>query len=107
MKTWSLRTLALALAVLLSASMVDAQQQPQRGQGQRGQGEGQRGQRSTPPPNVVRPADQRVPAPFNLETMVRPVAMPDNLWMSELTILEMRDLVHVHAVVWRSPADDG
>src|SRR5678815_4015291 len=25
--------------------------------------------------------------------MVRPVAMPDNLWMSELTILEMRDLV--------------
>jgi creatinine amidohydrolase len=43
-------------------------------------------------PAVVRPKDQRVPAPFSLE-MVRPVAMPDNLWMSELTILEMRDLV--------------
>jgi len=28
--------------------------------------------------------------------MDRPVAMPDNLWMSELTILEMRDLVRVY-----------
>ncbi|MEZ4414126.1 MAG: creatininase family protein [Gemmatimonadota bacterium] len=44
------------------------------------------------PPDVVRPADQRVPAPFSYD-MVRPVAMPDNVWMSELTILEMRDLV--------------
>jgi len=44
------------------------------------------------PPEVVRPADQRVPAPYNYE-MVRPVAMADNVWMSELTILEMRDLV--------------
>src|SRR5262245_34288471 len=92
MMRWSMRMLALALTLLLSASLVDAQQ-PQRGQGQRGQGEGQRGQRGTPPPNVVRPADQRVPAPYNYETMVRPVAMPDNVWMSELTILEMRDLV--------------
>jgi creatinine amidohydrolase/Fe(II)-dependent formamide hydrolase-like protein len=46
----------------------------------------------TAPPEVVRPADQRVPAPYSYD-MVRPVAMPDNLWMSELTILEMRDLV--------------
>ena len=28
--------------------------------------------------------------------MVRPVAMPDNVWMSELTILEMRDLVKTY-----------
>ena len=44
------------------------------------------------PPEVVRPPDQRVPAPYS-DDMVRPVSMPDNLWMSELTILEMRDLV--------------
>lgn len=44
------------------------------------------------PPEVVRPPDQRVPAPYSYD-MVRPVSMPDNLWMSELTILEMRDLV--------------
>jgi hypothetical protein len=43
-------------------------------------------------PVVVRPADQRVPAPYSLD-MVRPVALADNVWMSELTILEMRDLV--------------
>lgn len=44
------------------------------------------------PPEVIRPADQRVPAPYDYE-MVRPIAMADNVWMSELTILEMRDLV--------------
>src|SRR5262245_30790304 len=49
-------------------------------------------QRGQAPPVVVRPKDQRVPAPYNIN-MVRPIAMPDNLWMSELTILEMRDLV--------------
>jgi hypothetical protein len=48
--------------------------------------------RGTPPPNVVRPTGQRVPPPFSMQ-MERPVAMPDNLWMSELTILEMRDRV--------------
>jgi len=41
---------------------------------------------------VVRPRDQRVPAPYSLD-MDRPIAMADNVWMSELTILEMRDLV--------------
>ena len=41
---------------------------------------------------VVRPRDQRVPAPYSLD-MERPIAMADNVWMSELTILEMRDLV--------------
>lgn len=53
-----------------------------------------RGQRPAPP-EVIRPADQRVPAPYSYD-MVRPVAMPDNLWMSELTILEMRDLVRTY-----------
>jgi creatinine amidohydrolase len=51
--------------------------------------------RGVPPPVVVRPKDQRVPPPYN-PTMDRPVSMPDNLWMSELTILEMRDLVRVY-----------
>ena len=50
-----------------------------------------RGERPTPP-EVIRPADQRVPAPYS-DDMVRPIAMADNVWMSELTILEMRDLV--------------
>ena len=36
-----------------------------------------------------------MPAPYSLD-MERPIAMPDNLWMSELTILEMRDLVRVY-----------
>ena len=53
-----------------------------------------RGRRPAPP-EVIRPADQRVPAPYSYD-MVRPVAMADNLWMSELTILEMRDLVRTY-----------
>jgi creatinine amidohydrolase len=48
-----------------------------------------------PPPEVVRPADQRVPPPYSYD-MVRPIAMADNVWMSELTILEMRDLVRTY-----------
>src|SRR5690606_33033441 len=43
-------------------------------------------------PVVERPPTQRVPAPYSLE-MVRPITLADNVWMSELTILEMRDLV--------------
>jgi creatinine amidohydrolase len=70
----------LVLALVLSTSVTPVL-------AQRGQGQGQQ-QR----PVVVRPKDQRVPAPFSLE-MVRPIALADNLWMSELTILEMRDLV--------------
>src|SRR5262249_28838777 len=46
-------------------------------------------------PTVVRPKDQRVPPPFSMD-MARPIAMPDNVWMSELTILEMRDLVKTY-----------
>lgn len=36
-----------------------------------------------------------MPAPYSLQ-MVRPIALADNVWMSELTILEMRDLVRQH-----------
>jgi creatinine amidohydrolase len=43
-------------------------------------------------PAVQRLPNLRVPAPLNTLNN-RPIAMPDNLWMSELTILEMRDLV--------------
>ena len=55
----------------------------------------QSGRAAAAAPTIVRPKDQRVPAPYSL-TMDRPVAMPDNVWMSELTILEMRDLVRVY-----------
>lgn len=78
MKTSAPLTLAL-LATLGSTPVVVSGQQAQRGQ-------------RPPPPEVVRPADQRVPAPYSYD-MVRPIAMADNVWMSELTILEMRDLV--------------
>jgi len=78
--------LALALAFGLGATGALAQQSQERGQ----RGQGQR----APRPVVVRPADQRVPAPYDYENMVRPVALADNVWMSELTILEMRDLVN-------------
>jgi creatinine amidohydrolase/Fe(II)-dependent formamide hydrolase-like protein len=46
-------------------------------------------------PTVVRPKDQRVPPRYSLQ-MDRPIAMADNVWMSELTILEMRDLVRTY-----------
>lgn len=36
-----------------------------------------------------------MPPPYSI-TMDRPIAMPDNVWMSELTILEMRDLVRTY-----------
>jgi len=79
----------VGVGCLLLTTTVAHAQTPPAGTGQRGQrGQGQRAER----PVVVRPKDQRVPAPFSMD-MVRPVAMPDNLWMSELTILEMRDLV--------------
>jgi hypothetical protein len=77
MKKWYSASLALALAIGLAATPALAQ----RGRGQR-----------PPRPEVTRPADQRVPAPYSYE-MVRPISLADNVWMSELTILEMRDLV--------------
>lgn len=83
MSRWSRVAAASALALAVGASAVSAQEAQARGQGQR-----------PPRPVVVRPKDQRVPAPYDYATMVRPVALPDNLWMSELTILEMRDLVN-------------
>src|SRR5687768_15508171 len=75
---------ALALAVAVSTASAQQPQAPGRGQGQ---------QNRPPRPVVVRPKDQRVPAPYDYENMVRPVALADNVWMSELTIIEMRDLV--------------
>jgi creatinine amidohydrolase/Fe(II)-dependent formamide hydrolase-like protein len=80
MKRWSYSTLVTAL--MLSVVPLPALAQA---------GRGGRGQRP-PTPEVVRPADQRVPAPYSYE-MERPIALADNVWMSELTILEMRDLV--------------
>ena len=78
MKRCSIFLLAAAVALGFTPTSVFAQR-------------GRRGQRA-PRPEVIRPADQRVPAQYSYD-MVRPVAMADNVWMSELTILEMRDLV--------------
>ena len=82
MRSAPARTLMVALIVAMTTVPANAQQ--------RG---GQRG--GQPPVEVVRPKDQRVPPPYSLD-MVRPIAMADNVWMSELTILEMRDLVRVY-----------
>lgn len=80
MNKWASTSFALALAIGIAATPALAQR-------------GGRGGQRPPRPEVIRPADQRVPAPYDYENMVRPVAMADNVWMSELTILEMRDLV--------------
>jgi creatinine amidohydrolase len=84
MSRWSRVATMSALALAVAASTASAQQPQGRGQGQ---------QNRPPRPVVVRPKDQRVPAPYDYENMVRPVALADNVWMSELTIIEMRDLV--------------
>jgi creatinine amidohydrolase len=85
MKRWSCAPVALSLLLSVGVSSALAQQA-----GQRRGGAGQADR-----PVVVRPADQRVPAPFSLD-MIRPIAMADNVWMSELTILELRDLVRTY-----------
>lgn len=85
MSRWSRVAMAGALALVVGASAASAQQAAGRAGGQ---------QARPPRPTVVRPADQRVPAPYDYATMVRPVALADNVWMSELTIIEMRDLVN-------------
>lgn len=77
----SFGTMVTALLLAAAAMPVAAQQ------GGRGGGGGR-----AAAPVVERPPTQRVPPPYSLE-MVRPIAMADNVWMSELTILEMRDLV--------------
>lgn len=81
MKRWSFGPMALAVALCITSTPAFAQA-----------GRGGRGGQRPPPPEVIRPADQRVPAPYSYD-MVRPIALADNVWMSELTILEMRDLV--------------
>ena len=43
---------------------------------------------------MKRPADLRVPAPYDYATFQRPLPIADNVWMSELTVIEMRDLVN-------------
>jgi creatinine amidohydrolase len=98
MKRWSYAPLALAL--LMSAGTIPAFAQqpgaPAAGGGRAGgAGRGGGAGGGAPRVEVVRPPDQRVPGAFGPD-MIRPVTMPDNLWMSELTILEMRDLVKTY-----------
>jgi creatinine amidohydrolase len=89
MKRWSYAPLVLTFLLSVGVTSALAQQAGQQsGQGRGGAGQAER-------PVVVRPPDQRVPAPFSLD-MVRPIAMADNVWMSELTILELRDLVRTY-----------
>jgi creatinine amidohydrolase len=83
MTRWTFAMVAAALLLSVGPSSALGQQTSQT--------TGQRRER----PIVVRPADQRVPAPFSLD-MVRPIALADNVWMSELTILELRDLVRTY-----------
>ena len=85
MKRLSHAALVFTLAIGILPMSVTAQT----GRGGRGRGQG------PPPPEVIRPANQRVPAPYSYD-MRRPIAMADNVWMSELTILEMRDLVRTY-----------
>src|SRR5688572_29907550 len=92
MKRWSYAPLALALLLGVGQSPALAQQAGAQAGGRAG-GAGRGG--GAPRVEVVRPADQRVPGAFGPE-MVRPVTLADNLWMSELTILEMRDLVRTY-----------
>jgi hypothetical protein len=87
MNRWSYAPLVVAVVLSVSAAPALAQQGRAGGQGRGG---------GAPRVEVVRPPEQRVPAPFDLNTMIRPVAMADNVWMSELTILEMRDLVKTY-----------
>src|SRR5262245_14490184 len=107
MKRWSYAPLALALLLTVGTMPAFAQQAGQpaaaggraggagRGGGAGGAGRAAGAAGGAPRVEVVRPANQRVPAPMGAD-MVRPVAMADNVWMSELTILEMRDLVHTY-----------
>lgn len=88
MRSSSPMALALGLA-LASSTFASSALAQQAGRGRAGGGQ------QAPRPEVVRPPDQRVPAPYSYE-MVRPIAMADNVWMSELTILEMRDLVRTY-----------
>jgi hypothetical protein len=91
---------SLTLALLVGAGATQALGQaagqtppPTQGRGA-GAGAG-RGGAAQARPTVVRPKDQRVPPRYSIQ-MDRPIAMADNVWMSELTILEMRDLVRTY-----------
>lgn len=95
MKRWSYAPFSLVLLMSVGASSALAQQPGAPAGGRAGGAGGRGGGGGAPRVEVVRPASQRVPAPMGND-MVRPVAMPDNVWMSELTILEMRDLVRTY-----------
>lgn len=90
--TRSSLTSLVAVVVALTASGAFAQGAG--GTSGRAAGAGGRGGQSQRP-TVVRPPGQRIPAPYSIQ-MDRPIAMADNVWMSELTILEMRDLVRTY-----------
>jgi hypothetical protein len=97
MKSRSVNTLVLALLVGAAVAPISAQQttQTQTGQGRATGAGGRTGGGQAQRPVVVRPPGQRVPPRYSIQ-MDRPIAMADNVWMSELTILEMRDLVRVY-----------
>jgi hypothetical protein len=92
---------SLLLALVLYSSVAFAQTQQQTGQQQTTTGQAQGGRagggggRGGQAPQVVRPPGQRIPPRYSIQ-MDRPIAMADNVWMSELTILEMRDLVRTY-----------
>jgi creatinine amidohydrolase/Fe(II)-dependent formamide hydrolase-like protein len=98
-----------ALALAFGAAEASAQQPQQAPQGQRqrpagggGGGGGNPDARSGPRPESMGPSpmkrkpDLRVPPPYNYATFQDPIAMADNVWMNELTIIEMRDLVKTY-----------
>jgi creatinine amidohydrolase len=87
MSRWTRIAMVSALALVVGASTVSAQQPQQQGRGQ-----GQREPRGPSP--MKRPADLRVPAPYDYATFQRPIPIADNVFMSELTVIEMRDLVN-------------
>jgi creatinine amidohydrolase len=87
MNRWSSVATASALALVVGASALSAQQPAQ----QRAP-RGERAERGPSP--MKRPADLRVPAPYDYATFQRPLPIADNVFMSELTVIEMRDLVN-------------
>ena len=91
MSRWSRIAIVSALALAFGASAASAQQPQQQRQGQRPAVQ-ERAERGPSP--MKRPANLRVPAPYDYATFQRPIAMADNVWMNELTVIELRDLVN-------------
>ena len=107
MNRWTRVAMVSALALAFGAAEASAQQPQQQQAPQQGQRGGRGGgggggnpdARSGPRPANMGPSpmkrrpDLRVPAPYNYATFQDPLALADNVWMNELTIIEMRDLV--------------